>query len=200
MTEADLRAAACNSHASPPDYEFATNRYRACGSAGMINGRREAALGTEATPRCSVSVPSNPINCPEYPAALKQTSRGETKQGCSATSFVLEGDLHFRPIGFNLPVLDLHVEFSDLGNAQVPQALAPFSTAAAAAFSQDSVLLPTSSITLYTLSAMTYSPLSKGREGSLNRLRSRFTDDSHRRTTCSSTRNDNKWLPVPPPA
>ena len=31
MTEADLRAAACNSHASPPDYEFATNRLEACG-------------------------------------------------------------------------------------------------------------------------------------------------------------------------
>jgi len=31
MTEADPLAAACISHLSPPDYEFATNRLEACG-------------------------------------------------------------------------------------------------------------------------------------------------------------------------
>ncbi len=31
MTEADPLAAACISHLSPPDYEFATNRLGACG-------------------------------------------------------------------------------------------------------------------------------------------------------------------------
>ncbi len=41
--------------------------------------------------------------------------------GYSDTTFVLEGDLHFCPIGVNFPVLNLHVGLGDLGNAQVSQ-------------------------------------------------------------------------------
>jgi len=68
MTEADRLAAACTSHVSPPDYAFASNRLRSMRyRAGRINGRLEAAPGTEATPGCSAPVPSNPINCPEHP-------------------------------------------------------------------------------------------------------------------------------------
>ena len=38
MKEADLLAAACASHVSPPDYEFATNILRACGTAQPSGG------------------------------------------------------------------------------------------------------------------------------------------------------------------
>jgi len=50
MKEADLLAAACASHVSPPDYEFATNILRACGTAQPSGdgtgsgGRRPGAL------------------------------------------------------------------------------------------------------------------------------------------------------------
>ena len=58
--------------------------------------------------------------------ASRKTCRGALCQALpapSATPFVLEGDLHFCSIGINFPVLELHIELSDFGNAQVSQAL-----------------------------------------------------------------------------
>jgi hypothetical protein len=79
MTEADLLAGACTSHLSPLDHEFATDRLKSMRyRTGMTSGRLEVAPRMEATPWSSAPAPSNPINCPEYPAALNQTSRGET--------------------------------------------------------------------------------------------------------------------------
>ncbi len=45
-------------------------------------------------------------------------------------------------------IIELHVEFDDLCDPEISQALAARLTAADAAISQDSVLVPTSSITL----------------------------------------------------
>ena len=42
----------------------------------------------------------------------------------SAFAFVLEGDADARPISFDLPVLELHVELDDFRDSQVAQCLA----------------------------------------------------------------------------
>jgi hypothetical protein len=60
----------------------------------------------------------------------------------------LERSLHLRAICFNLSILKLNVLLHDLCDPKVTQSLAALSTAAFAAFSHDSVPVPTSSMTL----------------------------------------------------
>ena len=63
--------------------------------------------------------------------------------------FVLERDFHACAVGGDLAVFDDEVLLGDFGDAQVAQALPEArSTAAFAAFSHESVLVPTSSMIL----------------------------------------------------
>ena len=68
----------------------------------------------------------------------------------------LERHLHFGPVGLDLTVLDLEIEFDNFRqSAGLSSDPAAWATAALAAFSQDSSLVPTGSMTCETLSAVT---------------------------------------------
>ena len=73
---------------------------------------------------------------------------GASRAAQSAAAFVLEGELQLGAVGRDLAFFDDQVLLEDLGDAQVAQRLGGPITATVAAFSQDSLLVPTSSITL----------------------------------------------------
>ena len=77
---------------------------------------------------------------------LSPEKRGVTK---ISRTFELERDLELGAVGFDLALgVELQIERDDLGDAQIPQRFSGPVTAAVAAFSQDSLLVPISSITL----------------------------------------------------
>ena len=73
---------------------------------------------------------------------------------CAFTPFAvlsleLERDFHLGAVGFDLALgVQLQIELDHLGDAKIAQGFSSPQTAAAAAFSQDSLLVPISSITL----------------------------------------------------
>jgi len=66
----------------------------------------------------------------------------------SSLLFVLERDFHFRSVGFDLAATDHQIELGDLCDAEIPERFARSLNGCGGGFSQDSVLVPTSSMIL----------------------------------------------------
>ena len=120
------------------------------GPAGRLSGTGSAAE----TSWCCSRAPRVPVDrdpCRRLRDVARARSPVPCRRSICPVGLVLERDLQFDAVGDRAAVVDLDVLFDDFGDSKVAQGVAGRFSAVTAASSQDTALVPISSVTRYTL-------------------------------------------------